>query len=86
MKLKVKQKTIIQWIKKKPKFNKNSKECLLLTAVKFSDKWEYRLYEMKKINYEENWYWGILTEDGDEWGDYADLKAKLYCILPLLRK
>lgn len=82
----------MKWSKKKPKFNKDSKECLLLVAVKIHGEWEYTLYQIKKYTlyqikkseYEEKWYWGIFTAEGNEWGNYADLKADLYCTMKRL--
>jgi hypothetical protein len=71
----------MNWKKSKPKFTEN---CLLLTAVKFRGKYEYQLFEITRVNFGDGWYWGIFTSDGDEWGDIADFKADLYCVLPLL--
>lgn len=79
-------KTYLNWTKEKPIFDNNSAGCLLLVASKCRAEWDYTLFEMRKIDFEENWYWGILNEYGDEYGDYADLEAQLYCILPLLPK
>lgn len=76
----------LKWTKVKPKFHDNSEECLLIAAAKIGNVWEYTMYEMKKLNGEnekgeEGWYWGIIDQDGDEWGDYDDLLAQKYCIL-----
>ena len=76
----------IIWTRKKPKLKRNGKEFLLLVAVKIRDEWEYSVYQIKKLEFDEHWYWGVLTEDGDEWGAYEDLTAQLYCTLPLLDK
>lgn len=73
----------MNWKNKKPK---PTKECLLLTASYFAGNYEYHLFQILKTDYEDKWYWGIYTADGDEWGDYADLKADLYLTMPLLTK
>lgn len=75
--------TMMKWTKKKPKL---TEECLLITAHYFGGMtgWNYHLYEIKKTDFEDKWYWGIF-DDGDEWGDYADLKAELYYVLPILK-
>lgn len=73
----------MKWTKDKPTF---TKECLLLTASKIKKEWYYRMFEIRKVEYEELWYWGLMTPDGDEWEDLDDLYADLYCKLPLLKK
>lgn len=71
-----------EWTTEKPHLFFN--ECLLATAVKIRDYYLYMLYEIKKIYSDDGWYWGILdAEDGVEWGDYDDLKADMYMIIPL---
>lgn len=72
----------LRWTKKKPQFKPRSKECLLLVATKFNKGWEYHLYHIKKTGFnEEGWYWGVFTNEGDEWGDYSDLMAERYAII-----
>jgi hypothetical protein len=71
----------IIWTKKKPKFKE---ECLLITACKIQSEWEYTIFQIKKLYFDEHWYWGILNGDGEEWGDLADLEATMYCKLSLL--
>ena len=66
----------LRWTKRKPKL---SKECLLIAATLIDRKWDYALFQILKIDYADKWYWGICTADGDEWGDYTDLKADKYC-------
>lgn len=76
------------WQKEKPQ--QFTDECLLLIAKKWKDEpFEYDLFEIREIDgYNENdepaWYWGIFCPDGEEWGDYADLKADLYMTMPVL--
>lgn len=65
------------WVDKKPKADK---EFVLITASWFIDHWEYTTFTVEKTTFEDNWYWGIF-QDGDEWGDYDDLKADKYLIL-----
>jgi len=74
----------MKWTTKKPKL---TKECLLLTSIKLKDApREYHLFEIIKVEFEGQWYFGIFTEDGDEWGDYEELNTSLYCILPLIKE
>ncbi len=63
------------WSKEKPVLEE---ECLLIVASNFNGEYEYKLFEIKKIPFEGKWYWGILDQNGGEWGDYYDLKAELY--------
>lgn len=69
------------WADEKPELNK---ECLLLTAT-FYKTWEYKLFEIYKVEFDGEWYWAI-SLDGDEWGDIADLKADKYLVLSQLPK
>ncbi len=70
------------WTNKKPKADK---ECLLLTATFISQQWEYTLFQIKKINFDGQWYWGLCNGDGDEWGDYSDLKADKYLVMETIK-
>lgn len=72
----------LNWSKKKPKADK---ECLLLVATFIGGRWDYTLYQILKTEFEDKWYWGIFTADGDEWGDYSDLTAERYCRMKLLK-
>lgn len=82
---------MIIFTNKKPKrFNGN---CLLLTATwiegHLASYWSYNLYEIAKTEgyndkEEPCWYWGIFS-DGEEWGDYADITADKYSIIPVLK-
>lgn len=71
----------MNWTNEKPDFNE---ECLLITANNFSGMWAYKLWTIEKLEIDGHWYLGLLCEDGEEWGDLDDLKADLYCVLPLL--
>ena len=71
----------LRWSERKPKL---SKECLLIIATLIDRKWDYALFQIIKIDFEDKWYWGICTTDGDEWGNYSDLKADKYCEMKLL--
>lgn len=71
-----------EWISVKPVFKS---DCWLLTATKYKDNWELNLWQIQwSKGFDEHgndaWYWGIF-DDGDEWGDLADLKADLYKII-----
>jgi hypothetical protein len=72
----------LRWTTKKPKFDT---ECIVICAHKWKDEeWEYSLYQIKKVEFEDKWYWGWLTADGEEYGDLADMKSQLYYVMPLL--
>lgn len=72
------------WVNEKPKFKE---DCVLIAATKYKNKdWDYKLYEIKKSDGEDEdgndaWYWGIFCDDGEEWGDLADLNADKYLVL-----
>jgi hypothetical protein len=72
----------MKWTKDKPVFKK---DCLLLTASNINGEWWYKMFEIKKVFFDESWYWGIFCDDGEEWGDLPDLRSQLYCVLPLLK-
>lgn len=77
----------MNWVKEKPDL---SKECLLMTATwidgPYSKYWDYKLWNILKVECPEGWYFGLHDQDYEEWGDYQeDLTADLYCILPLLK-
>lgn len=72
----------IKWTSK-PKLNKR---CLIICASFINGKWEYQLFQVHKTegfnNKEEPiWYWGVFCGDGEEWGEYKDLKADKYCVI-----
>lgn len=71
-----------KWKVEKPK---KWKECILITATLFNDRWEYTLFTVEKVNGEEGWYWGLICDDGEEWGDIDDLKADLYLVMRPLK-
>lgn len=59
-----------------------TEECVLVTATKIKDHWDYNIWCIEKINCDGSWYMGWLTGDGEEYGDLADLQADKYLILP----
>ncbi len=70
-----------KWSPTKPEW---TEDCVLITATWWKDHWEYKLWEVRKMNPEfsnDGWYWGLCESDGEEWGDIADLTADLYRIL-----
>lgn len=71
----------LQWTRKKPKFDT---ECVLICAHQFRGNWEYSIYQIKKVIYEDKWYWGWLNGDGEEVGDLSDLRAQIYYVMPML--
>jgi len=76
----------MNWTNIKPVFKE---ECILIVANNWNNPephWEYTLYTVEKVNTDEGWYLGLFEDGGDEWGDLDDLKADLYCVLPLLEK
>jgi len=71
------------WTEEKPKTFKEN--CILLTANWFSDHWEIMMFEILLSDGENDkgepaYYWGVF-QDGDEWGDYDDIGARLYKIV-----
>lgn len=70
-----------RWTKKKPKFDQ---ECMVICANKWNGDWEYSLYLITKVVFEDKWYWGWLTQDGEEYGDLADMQSQRYYVMPLL--
>lgn len=72
----------IKWSKQKPKADK---EFLLLTANYLGGHYDFKVFTIEFVQYEGNWYYGIF-DDGDEWGDYNDLKCDLYCQFELIKK
>lgn len=68
------------WTKTKPIFKK---DCILLCGGWFRGEFEYNAYLIKKVYFEDKWYWGWLTSDGDEVGDIEDMHSELYLILPI---
>lgn len=72
------------WVSVKPEFKE---DCILITATWIGGRinhWLYMQFEINKTDSDEGWYWGIFQE-GDEWGDIADLKADLYLSIPTLQ-
>lgn len=71
------------WTRKKPEFDG---EFLLITASEDvrSNEWCYSFYRITKCDGPEGWYYGIVCEDGYEWGDRDDLRADLYKKIPTL--
>lgn len=72
----------MNWTKEKPKCDH---ECILLTASRFHNHWEYGIFTVEKADDGDHFYWGLF-EDGCEWGDVDDLQADLYLEMPLLKK
>ncbi|MES2428266.1 MAG: hypothetical protein V4560_14900 [Bacteroidota bacterium] len=70
------------WQNIKPEFNK---ECFLMTETLYGTNKEYRTWWIKKLctPVDEQWYWGWLELDGEEYGDIADLKADRYLVIEL---
>lgn len=69
------------WHSKKPKFKE---DCILITADWHgwgsNHHWEYKLFEIKWFEAGEGCYWSI-SQDGEEWGDIADLRADYYSVI-----
>ena len=71
----------LKWSKKKPKI-KDLKPCLILTRYCSGvGIYEYGCYEIKRIDCEGVWYWGLCMLDGDEWGDYNDFEPEEISII-----
>ncbi len=69
-----------RWVTKKPKFDK---ECIVICAHKFRREWEYSSYLIKRIDFDDKWYWGWCNIDGKEYDDIAEMKAKKYYVIPI---
>ncbi len=69
----VEEKDALKWVKEKPKYD-DLKPCIILTRHKFRDNedYEYSAFEIKRIDFEDTWYWGLCTLDGDEYGGYDE--------------
>ncbi len=67
-----------QWVKDKPQL---TEECILITHTVFRNNHEYQAWQILRIESEEGWYFGLCTMDGEEWGDYEDLKSDHYKIV-----
>ena len=72
-----------KWLSEKPKFNK---DCILITASKYKDKWNYTSYRIELVegedeNFEKAWYWGWLDMDGSEIDDINDMVAQKYMVI-----
>lgn len=70
---------ISHWTTSKPKFDR---EFSFATAHFWKDHWEYKIWQIVKVDNPEGWYYGLCEGDGEEWGDHDDIQAKLYYILP----
>ena len=79
------------WLNEKPVFDK---ECTFVTASTYKRNdgplnWDYTVWQIKALDGEDDkgqpaWYWGLLTGDGEEWGDLNDLTADKYFIIPAI--
>ena len=69
------------WSKRKPVLEE---ECLLITARKINSDYEYSLFEIMELDCEGEWYYGLVDQNGCEWGDYEDLAAERYLTMPKL--
>ena len=66
----------MKWQKKKPDY-----PCVFMTRTKIKDKFEYSIWRIEKIDSDNSYYLGWLTEDGDEWDDLADMNFDEYFII-----
>ena len=66
------------WRDEKPAF---TDEVVFVTAIFMKGHWHYTLWEMLWVDGEGGGYLGLHCDDGDEWGDYEDLRADKYLIL-----
>jgi hypothetical protein len=76
----------LEWLTKKPKF---TEPCILICACKIGKGkrayWEYEMFQVLRIDYDEKWYWGWCDGEGQEIGDLADLVSDKYFLIPLLK-
>ena len=75
----------LNWKKDKPVFTGKGKDCILLTANKINGIYEYDLFEIKRVNFGDGWYYGIFDSDGDEWGAYEEFNADMYAVIELIK-
>lgn len=71
-----------EWVTQKPEFKE---ECLVIIASYSKYGWEYATFQIKNVDGEDGQYLGLLTGDGDEWGDIEDMAADKYFVMPLLK-
>lgn len=73
-----------KWVTKKPSLNK---ECLLITAINYGKEqgWAYHVWTVEKQDCDGKWYYALLENGEDEWGDIDDLCADKYAVLPLIK-
>lgn len=73
--------TFRKWLTQKPKFDC---WCIVITANKIRKQWEYSIFTVQRVDFEDKWYWGLIDGNGDEWGDIEDLKAQKYYVIEAL--
>lgn len=68
-----------QWTDIKPIL---TEECVFVTATKFKDHWDYKVFETKFIREDGGYFLALCTGDGELWGDLDEFNGDLYMILP----
>ena len=63
------------WITEKPEF---TEDCWLVTAGGGG----CEIWQIKRVESDDGWYWGWLDSYGDEYGDINDMESEFYLILP----
>jgi len=66
------------WVTQKPKADH---EFTFVTKQGMDGCWNYEIWQVILLNGEEGKYYGLVTGDGEEWGDYEDLVANFYKII-----
>jgi hypothetical protein len=68
------------WVREKPKADKDR---VFASANWFKDHWEFKVWFISLVMFDEKWYYALCEGDGEEWGDYEDLQCDLYFELPV---
>lgn len=72
--------TFHKWLTKKPKFDC---ECIVVKANKWSKEWHYETFIIRRVEFEDKWYWGLHDNHDYEVGPITDLKGGRYYVMPI---
>lgn len=68
------------WTKDKPK---PDNEYAFVSAVWWQGHWEYKLWQFVLVDNFNGSYYALCDNEGEEWGDYDDLTADIFYVIPL---
>lgn len=66
----------MNWTKEMP-----NKPCIFVCRSRYKDRWSYEILRIEWVDSDEGRYLGLLNEDGEEWGDLAELVADEFLII-----